>query len=432
MTCAKPELDLFSVTPVQTSVLKTTEVAYKPINALTTDPSTIEFVSLGQGDTYRDLSSIYLRLNVQLMKDSNGASYTASDTTKSSVVNNILHSIFRQVSIYLNGVPIAQTNDNYGYRAYFENLLNYGTDACTTHMNSIGWAPDTPGKLNSLTVAENLGLKKRQDMFNLSHPVELMGAVHVDMLNQNRLLLNNVDLRIIFSLQNTKFYVMEADASDSFLKINSATLYMNHITLNPSLLLANEIKLGKQLATYEYRRVEVKSFTVNSGAQTISLDNVVIGQIPNILLFAMVDNSSYTGKRSENPYYFKHNNISQFNVVLNGVSIPNQPIEFNFDTATAPLSTRGYQTLFKDTGIHYFDQGHQITKDFFDNGCFVLATDLTADKQISKCANLNSEGTVRIEARFAKPLEKTINCLIYCEYDSLLKIDKNRSVYTQF
>lgn len=252
------------------------------------------------------------------------------------------------------------------------------------------------------------------------------------MLNQNRFLLNNVDLRIIFSLQNTKFYVMEKDTNDSYLRINSATLYMNHISLNPSLLLANEMKLAKQLATYEYRRVEVKSFTVNSGSQTISLDNVVIGQLPNILLFAMVNNSAYTGKRSENPFNFQHNNITQFNIVVNGVSVPNQPIEFDFTSnVKMPISTRGYQTLFKDIGIHYYDQGHQITKKFFDSGCFVLATDLTADKQINKCANLNSEGTVRIEARFAKALEKTVNCLVYYEYDSLLKIDKNRNVYTQ-
>lgn len=179
MACAKAELDLFSTTPVQTSILKTTEVAYKPINALNKDPSTIEFVSLGQGDTYRDLSSIYLRLNVQLMKNTADAEYVEADTEKNCVVNNILHSIFRQVSIYLNGVLIAQTNDNYGYRAYFENLLNYGTDACSTHLDSIGWVLDQPEKIDSLVATENVGLKKRQEMFDKSKPVELMGRVHV-------------------------------------------------------------------------------------------------------------------------------------------------------------------------------------------------------------------------------------------------------------
>lgn len=59
--CMKSELDLFAKPAIQTNVIKSEEVAYRPISSID-NASVIEFVSLGHGDTYRDLSSIYLKL----------------------------------------------------------------------------------------------------------------------------------------------------------------------------------------------------------------------------------------------------------------------------------------------------------------------------------------------------------------------------------
>lgn len=439
MACTKSELNLFSEAPIQTSILRTTEVAYKPLNALPDDPSIIEFVSLGHGDSYRDLSSVYIRLQVRLMKNHKDESHILKkDNTSnsySSVVNNILHSLFRQVSVYLNGVPIAQNNNDYGYRTYFETLLNYGRDATNTHLDSVGWALDTPGSMNDTgDDSVNAGYKTRKDRMKNSATVELMGRLHCDLFNQPRLLLNNVDLRVVMSIEKPEFYVMEKATAASYVKITSATLYMNHVTINPSLLLSYENALSRTPAIYPYRRVEVKAYTVPSNSYNISLDNIVIGQLPNLLLFAMVDNDAYTGTRNLNPFEFKHNNISRFNLLINGVQSPQEPIEFNYTDIDAPISTRGYQSLFKDTGIHYFDRGHQIDKAFFDGGCFILACDLTSDRaqEMGVCSNLLNQGTVRIEAQFRKVLPKTVTCLVYCEYDSIIKIDKNRNVFTKF
>ena len=65
--CMKSELDIFRTQPIQSSILRSEEVSYNPIASLD-NPSVIEFVSLGHGDTYRDLSSAYLKLKVQFLK----------------------------------------------------------------------------------------------------------------------------------------------------------------------------------------------------------------------------------------------------------------------------------------------------------------------------------------------------------------------------
>ena len=132
--CMSPQLDLFSTLPVQSAILKTEEVSYKPIASLSNAP-VIEFVSLGFGDSLRDLSSTYLRIIFKIKKSPTedhtagtpaAGSAAAVPSTGGGVVNTLLHSLFRQITVYLNGVAISMSDTNYHYRAYFETLLNYG------------------------------------------------------------------------------------------------------------------------------------------------------------------------------------------------------------------------------------------------------------------------------------------------------------------
>jgi len=71
--------------------------------------------------------------------------------------------------------------------------------------------------------------------------------------------------------------------TESNLKILEAQLFMNHITVNPSISLAHHHVLQTKNALYPYSKVEVKSFTIHPGNNTLSIDNAVIGQIPNLL-----------------------------------------------------------------------------------------------------------------------------------------------------
>lgn len=425
MEFMKTELDLFSHQPIQTNIIKTEEVAYSPIASLD-NPSSIEFLAVGNGDTYRDLSSIYLRLVLQIdhkiIKDEKGQVVDSP----TGVVNNLLHSLFRNCTIYLNNKSISQSDNNYHYRAYFEKILNYGKDAASTHLEATGWTLDT-GDLDSL---QETALKKRIEQFKNGAKVELMGKIHADMFNQSKLLLNNVDLKVVLNLEKPDFYMMCKAEDHSNIKILEATMYMNHITVNPNILVAHHRMLTKQNAIYPYKRVEVKSFTLFAGNHSLNLDNVVMGQLPNLLIFAMVSSKAYNGARARNPFMFHHFNLQRFNLSVNGTQIPSQPLEFDYtDKKKGLLSTRGYSTLFSGTGIHYYDKGHQITKELFDNGHFMLAFDLTADKSYNAmCSNTLNYGNIRIEGRFSKQLPEPVTCLVYCEYDTVLKIDQNRVV----
>jgi hypothetical protein len=80
--------------------------------------------------------------------------------------------------------------------------LTYGSDAAATHLETSGWYLDT-GKMDSVTEKDNPGLDKRKTIFKNEYKVELIGKIHADLFNQTKLLLNNVDLRIVLSLENS-------------------------------------------------------------------------------------------------------------------------------------------------------------------------------------------------------------------------------------
>ncbi|XP_055377145.1 uncharacterized protein F54H12.2-like [Condylostylus longicornis] len=313
----------------------------------------------------------------------------------------------------------------YNYKAYITTLLNYGTDSSQTHLEASGWELDKPNVNDS----NNSGSKSRQKLYSNSAIVELMGKLHVDFFNTPKLLINNVDIRIALTLEKQDFFIFFNDTDESYLKILEATLYMKHLTINPNILLAHNTVLEKANAKYPYIRSEIKTFTIPANTSNISLDNVFIGQIPNAIVFCMVSNENFNGNRSKNPYYFDHQNLTQFQLYVNGAPVPNSPIETSFSTHNF-CNSRAYLTLFSGTGIHHSDKGHQISKELFTKGYTILAFDLSPDGLgTDTCQALLNQGVVKIEARLSSPLSSTLTCIVFAEFDASIEIDKNRNVY---
>jgi len=67
-------------------------------------------------------------------------------------------------------------------------------------------------------------------------------------------------------LQKQRF-LMET-GTESNLKILEAQLFMNHITVNPSIFLAHHHVLQTKYALYPFSKVKVKSLTIYPGNKT--------------------------------------------------------------------------------------------------------------------------------------------------------------------
>ena len=82
-------------------------------------------------------------------------------------VNNWLHSLFKQVDVYLNDTLVTPSTNTCPYRAYIETALSYGSDAKETQLTSQLWYKDTAGRTDSVALADddttNAGFKSRRN-----------------------------------------------------------------------------------------------------------------------------------------------------------------------------------------------------------------------------------------------------------------------------
>lgn len=423
----KSELDLFTNPKLSSNILRTEEISFKPLTSLE-NQSNIEFGCNSLSDSYLDLSSANLRLQVQFLKK-DGSNFTVVDEDQPALINYSINSLFKQVSVSLNGKNLNSTDGNHGYRSYIETVLNLSHEAQTTHLKSAGWSDEGI----NLDSKDNVGVQERRNNMKNSRILELFGKLHCDVLNQPLLLLNNVDFRMKLQMNRPEFYILLNDDDDDapMLKILDATLYLRSCTINPKILLSHQMVLEKSAANYLYKRVELKPFTIAPGRSSISIDNIVLGTLPTSLYFMMIDNESYNGVFSKNPYNFKHNAIEMFSLFVNGVQCPSDPISTNFQNAN--ICARAYSSLFSTTGTLHTPGGNLVTKEKFANGSFILGFDLTNDNSCnSVCTSMSNQGTIRLEARFGKPLSNTITCLLYLQYDACLSIAKDRAITVNF
>ena len=204
--CTKTELDLFSVLPTQVSLEKGLWVDHQPASSVS-DAGPITFVCPGTED-YTDLSKTILVVRAKVTK-ANGNDLDADE--KVGIVNNFLHSLFKQVDVFLKEKQVTQATGTYAHHAYLETLLNYDPAAKQSQLTAAMFYKDTAGKMDvadpTIAVAANanLGLKKRYVFSRESGILEMAGPLFCDMFRSERLLLSFVDLKVILNRNVNEF-----------------------------------------------------------------------------------------------------------------------------------------------------------------------------------------------------------------------------------
>ena len=123
--CTKSELDLFAVPPTQTSVQQAGWVEYQPLTSILGN-APIEFDVIGSGEDYIDVANVLLYVRAKITQNNN-ANLDADSI--SAPVNLLLHGMFSQVDVTLNGTLISSSTNTYPYRSMLETLLIDGEDA---------------------------------------------------------------------------------------------------------------------------------------------------------------------------------------------------------------------------------------------------------------------------------------------------------------
>ena len=154
--CDKSEIDLFSVPPTQQSLERGRWIGYAPLSSVENTDSPINFLVTGT-DEYIDLSKTILTVTGKIVKNDETVLDGANQTSVAAV-NNFLHSLFKQVDVYLNGKQVTLAMGTYPYRAYIETLLNYDASAKESQFTSALYYKDTATKMDEAELITKIHL----------------------------------------------------------------------------------------------------------------------------------------------------------------------------------------------------------------------------------------------------------------------------------
>lgn len=108
------ELDIFSNKPVILCINDSTVQEYTPLNTVD-NANSLEFLSLPFNDKYKDLSWVFLKLQVQILKG-DGEKFATGDANQPHLISNGLHSIFKSAFVTLNSTSLRNVEQNYHYK----------------------------------------------------------------------------------------------------------------------------------------------------------------------------------------------------------------------------------------------------------------------------------------------------------------------------
>ena len=181
--------------------------------------SSVQFYIPGTGIQYTDLSKteLYIRIKIE---GEDGSVFEQTDDKSALHIDQILHSMWGSVDIKLNQKLVSTSGTNYMYKALIGNLLNYNHNCKKFQMSSIGFTGESGSftQTHPKKLPANYGLKERGDWFkkvttilgNTTDPtcVEFMGPLVADICNQDRYILNGVDIDIKLWPNRDEFHLI--------------------------------------------------------------------------------------------------------------------------------------------------------------------------------------------------------------------------------
>lgn len=424
------EVDLFSLPPTDTSVDSSLYAEYSPLTNIQDSNAKIEYRITPTNLHYYDLLDSFIILAFKLVTPANANLVGGEDV---SVCNNFLHSIFSDVELTLQNQPTTSstTRGCYAYKAYFETLFKQYFQNKTNLENALFVMDNDEFKLAD----SNTGYKTRKEYCGGSELKELSGRLFLDLADQERFILNGMDMTITLTRNKDDFFMLAPKSNltaapvAAKLKINDCKLYIRKHVLFPSISLSHQKLLEmNNLAQYPTIDSQITTFTIPKGNQTFSEDNIYHGAIPSRIIIGIVDNGAFVGDLLKNPFAFNHHKVSSINLMVNNISVPSRTIDTDF---TKSLFQKSYQLLNNCVSKMNGNRGLPFEKNSYGKGNTFFGFDIFPLDLVESTLHLERQGSTKLEIGFSTALADAVTLILYSESQRVITIDKDRKVSSQ-
>ena len=422
------ELDYFEPSLLQSSIVEEYDIDKGP-SATLSDGQPIDFSFPGSSTQFVDLNNSKFEFKIKITK-ANGSEI---DNENDSVgpINLLFHSLFSMVEMEIGDKKVTDPTTNYAYRSLFETIINVPKHTLNTRLLSEGWYKDTAGKLNITDpTGENLGLKERTSWFASGKSKTFIGRPHLDLFHQDKLIPSMIPLKFRF-IPNKDSWILKTKSPGGSqqnykISISSAKMYLHIKEISSSLQLAHQKMLQTSNYKIPYNRVLTKTLTLAKGLTYFEQDNLYSGQLPDLILLAMVADHDMAGGYQKNPFHFQHFNMSYLALKVNGEKVPYIPHQPDFANDDY---IRSYINVLENLGYDIGPNCWDLKPEEWATGYNIYAFKITPGP-IGNIRSPPKNGSIGLALKFAAPPSQNINILLLSQEPAELQIDKYFHVIT--
>ena len=409
------KLAIFNTPPTNTSVKDIRYINHHPISGVSSE--VIHFSIPGNNLKYMDLKKTRLYVKCKIRDASGGT----PDEEVVFPINHLLHSMWNQVEVFLGGKLISSGSTNFHYKTMLKTLLyKCQNDGMKKQLCTQLFYEDTPGAHDSISNNPmNEGSYYRKRIAGGGHTFEMEGTLEEDALNLQNYLVNGVDLELKLYPARSSFTLMSDNPQKQYtLKIEETILKICTVDVGNVIVSAHDKAMENGgMAQYFFPQAQLKTYSIARGQLNIS-ETIFQGNIPHKIVVALVSADRYNGSYHLNPFNFQHFYANQMSVLINDVSTPHRPLEFNFRTGYFASALNNLMLSCPNI---------VIDSQSFDKGYSLFVFDINSSSSEDELA-LQTSGNVRLEVQFAEELPESVQVLVYGEYQSCFQVDHARAV----
>ena len=378
------------------------------------------------------------KIRVVNKKDPNSPVITGNQTKDitCSVVNNFIHSTVSKITYQLNDFQMGDSAPkSYSYRAYMDNLLSFSKGAKEQSLKYHGFEQDTPGSfedVNKLQASnKNNGFKKRSELFCTANYFHFSIKLRIDLANIDQFLQPGVQLRFEIE-RNSDAFALLSDVGDDVtfeFEIKDSTIEFDKMIPTPDYLNHFERNILQEPLIYSYDKSQIHYFPYPANVNDLSIYSMFHRDIlPSYLVFGLVDNDAFDGSVSKNPYNFQHYDLKEFYLLVNGNSVPTQPVKMDI---TSMDYHHTYVNEFLDKlKLKNSNDSIGISADDWTKGSFFWIADLNVDKCCNFHEHNSKGGTIHLKLQTKTPLAKTTRLIVYSSSRERMSIDHHTGKVT--
>ena len=383
----------------------------------------LEYRINGTVGSFLDLSSIIMELQLKPQNAVDGSNLTDEDVI--TFVNGLSNTIFKSVTVFIND-KMVESNPFFNYSSYVK-LLKQLDKTQVDRYGSCGFFYDNynTGGVTSRYTVDTFKAKPANLETHLLNKVKrgktcLCFPLLLDISTMDMYLLDGVDVRIRLELANQDWIIKSSKQNPQLaINISKAKLWVDKVTPHHNAMTALNHAMNTKPVEYIFNKTLFKTFVIGNGESSIMIDQPFGNCIPEKLTMLLVDMRSMAGDPTLNPLYFKHCDLANTHVTINGSTIYNINTDFNNDN---------YAHMFyecqKSIGI---ESNNMITADSFSKGrsvfCFNFVNEVTEDSlPIERSANL------RLSLTLDNNLTSPHVVILLADTKGIISIDNQRIV----